>query len=270
LCALHRHTGQSVWLEAAARAARWIAGSVDESGAITSGCAPADSGAAYLTQVAWSLLEAASLTGEAPVRDAAVRILEAVRKRRTLFGAFSGWGFAASDAAFTHTIAYTLRGFLESARLLGDWTRYGKPVVIALRRLADEALALRGRLPGAYDTEWHSDRRYTCLSGNAQVALCLLAAYPATSRSRFLEAARILVEEICRHQRPAHPVAALRGAVPGSSPLWGRYMRGAYPSWSVKYLCDAIVALSECGPAWAYGKVDPMRTASSRVAFTTM
>lgn len=257
LCLLARDTGESLWLEAASRAAHWLAKGIDESSPT------------FHTQVAWSLLEVWSLTGEATARDAAVRLLEAARSRRTLFGAFAGWGFGASDSAFTHTIGATLRGFVESARILDAWQRYGKPTHIALRRLAGDALATNGRLPGAYDTDWHSNRRYTCLSGNAQIALCLLSAYPVTRNERFPEAARALVEEICRHQKPDHVIASLRGAIPGSSPLWGRYMRGRYPSWTVKYLCDAIVALSARDQAVIW-KPETMRAPSSKIAFTTM
>lgn len=260
LCALRSHTGEDVWLEAALRCARWLVKTIDDERCAT-----------YHTQVAWSMLEVWALTGETTVRDAAIRLLECVRGRRTLFGAFSGWGFGDSDSAFTHTIAATLRGFLESARLLDDPERYARPVMVALRRLAEDTIAMNGRLPGAYDTDWHSDRRYTCLSGNAQIALCLLEAYTINRNERFPQAARALIEEVCRYQRPDHPIPGLRGAVPGSHPLWGRYMRGRYPSWSVKYLCDAIVALGARDQEFVRNeKPETKAAASSKIAFTPM
>jgi hypothetical protein len=231
LCALYRHSREAIWLDAAERAAGWLA-SASES-----------LNATYHTQVAWSLLDAWSITSEERQRTAAIAILERARARRTLIGAFAGWGFGGSDSAFTHTIGYTLRGFLESARILDAWPRYGAPLINALRRLADDAIASDGRLAGAYDTDWRSDKRYSCLSGSAQIALCLVSAESMKPHHRYPHAAGVLIEDICRHQKIDHPILGVRGAVSGSHPIWGRYLRGRYPSWSAKYLCDAIAAL---------------------------
>ena len=145
---------------------------------------------AYYTQVAWPLLDFWSISGDEAARDCAIRILDRVAQERTLLGAFRGWGFEGAESAFTHTIGFTLRGFVESASLLDAWPRYGKPIVVALRRLADDALAAHGRLPGAYDSDWNSDRSYTCLTGNAQIALCLLRAHDFVHERRFVPAAR--------------------------------------------------------------------------------
>lgn len=230
LCALYRHTNEPDWLESAQRAARWLANGADALNAT------------YHTQAAWALLEVWSLTGDQAARDAAIVILERARLRRTLIGAFAGWGSGGSDSAFTHTIGYTLRGFLESARILDAWPRYGAPLTVALRRLAHDAITTNGRLPGAYDIDWRSDARYSCLSGNAQIALCLIIAETTKPHHTYPKAARALIEEICLHQKIDHPIPGVRGGVSGSHPFWGRYLRGRYPSWAAKYLCDAIAA----------------------------
>jgi hypothetical protein len=38
-------------------------------------------------------------------------------------------------------------------------------------------------------------------------------------------------------------VGGLRGAVAGSAPLWGDYMRMRYPNWAAKYHCDALMGV---------------------------
>ncbi|MBV8601097.1 MAG: hypothetical protein JO359_05965 [Candidatus Eremiobacteraeota bacterium] len=264
LTALARATDEPVWLESASRGAGWLAGGVDGNGMWSAGGYRSETNPSYYTQVAWPMLEVWALTGERTLRDAAVRVLEAAVARRTLLGGFRGWGFGASDLAFTHTIAYTLRGFLESARLLGEWERYGKPVLPALRRLAEDAVAGRGRLPGAYSAQWEPERWYTCLTGNVQIAICLLLAARRCNDALFPTAARALIEETCRQQSLQHPIPDLRGAVAGSAPIWGRYMRGRYPNWAAKYLCDAIVALLEepAGEASAGAPADRCPTMS--------
>jgi hypothetical protein len=256
LCALYNFRNDELWLEAAARAGAWIVKHLED-------------GPAYQTQIAWPLLELWKLTGDGALRVAAIAILDQALSRRTILGAFEGWGFGGSDAAFTHTIGFTLRGFLESARILDAWPRYGKPMMMALRRLSDDAVSSAGRLPGAYDTAWKSEHQYSCLTGNAQVAICLLVAQQHVDDRRFPRAARLLVDEICRHQSCDHPIPGLRGAIPGSSPPWGRYLRGRYPIWAAKYLCDAIVGLVAGNYASAFSPA-PVRSASPAIAFTTM
>jgi hypothetical protein len=34
---------------------------------------------------------------------------------------------------------------------------------------------------------------------------------------------------------------ALDGAIPGSFPLFGEYMRAGYPNWATKYFIDALL-----------------------------
>jgi hypothetical protein len=267
-CALYRQTSESQWIDAAERAARWLTENLGEDGFFVQGVSWGDGAATYHTQVAWPLLELWSITGDRCARDAAIRILDAALSRRTVLGAFTNWGFRGSDGAFTHTIGFVLRGFIESARLLGAWPRYGKPLLVALRRLADDALSTNGRLPGAYDSSWHTESRYTCLTGNAQIALCLLSACRNLPNERFPRAARMLIDEICRRQLPdRNPIAGLRGAIPGSYPIWGRYMPGRYPIWAAKYLCDAIIAISAEDYAARLSFADA-RSAAPTVAFT--
>ena len=258
LCQLYRFTRETQWLESAQRGAEWLTRTVG------------DGEPTYYTQVAWAMLEHWSLTGDSRSRNAAIGILDSAASRRTILGAFNAWGFYGSDAAFTHTIGYVLRGFIESARLLDAWPRYGKPLRLALLRLAEDALASKGRLPGAYDSAWQSERQYTCSSGNAQIALALLSAYRFLPDERFVHGARSLVDEVARRQvGRERAMPALRGAIPASYPLWGRYLPGRYPVWTAKYLCDAIVALAVQDHAEARD-ADQIRAASPAVAFSTI
>jgi hypothetical protein len=267
-CALYKQTSETQWIEAAERAARWLMENLGEDGFFVQGASWGDGAATYQTQIAWPMLELWSITGEGQLRDSAIRVLDAALSRRTILGAFTNWGFQGSDGAFTHTIGFVLRGFIESARLLDAWPRYGKPLITALRRLADDALNTEGRLPGAYDSNWRCERRYTCLTGNAQIALCLLSAYRNVPNQRFPRAARLLIDEICRRQLPDHnPIPGLRGAIPGSYPIWGRYMPGRYPVWAAKYLCDAIVAISVDDYA-AFRNFADARSTAPTAAFT--
>jgi len=244
LVALHDRTGEDRWISAARRAGRWLAAGVDESGLWPGGDYRSDVTPSYYSYAAWPMLEVATRCGDDEmIRKAAEGALDAILARRRPNGTFALWGFTEDEPAFTHTIAYTLQGFVSSARLTGDWDRFGKPAEEGLRALASRASEAEGRLPGRLDDDWGPAAGYLCLTGNAQIALCLLdwdEVAPAPGRER---TAALLAGAVCSAQRLRSPLPGIRGAVGGSAPLWGRYMVLRYPNWAAKYHCDALMRL---------------------------
>ncbi len=41
--------------------------------------------------------------------------------------------------------------------------------------------------------------------------------------------------------------AAVRGAIAGSYPIWGRYSRFEFPNWAAKFFVDAVSAHQRAG-----------------------
>jgi hypothetical protein len=246
LVACAHATGDERLREPIRRAASWLASGVGSDGLWAHRDYRAATTPTYYTHAAWPMLEAAAFLEDDAIETSARRVLDAMLARRRDNGAFAGWGFGdADDRAFTHTIAYTLRGFLGAAEVLGDWARYGDPVEQALAYLYRRAELTGGALPGSFDSEWRPDERYVCLTGNAQLAICILLLERRAADLRLVNGAAKLVDEVCRSQRVRAPLAAVRGAVPGSRPLWGRYMVGRYPNWAAKYHCDALLLLTQ-------------------------
>lgn len=243
MVALYRTTGGSSWLDALERASTWLAAGVDEGGRWTLGNYRNAFNPSYYTQVAWPMLEAWSITKKTEVRNAAERVLELVLTRRRSNGAFNCWGFAPGQPAFTHTIAYTLRGLLESARILGAWERFGQPALLALETIQRRCELAGGRLAAAFDENWRQTSWYSCLTGNAQIALCLLHLERKETDLRLVNTAAKLVDSVCKTQRIDLPASPINGAVAGSNPFWGRYMTLRYPNWAAKYHCDALCTL---------------------------
>lgn len=243
LCALHRTDPDGPWLSAAQKGARWLVDGLDSKGRWSDGNYQGDFNPSYYTRVAWPLLEVWALTGNPEVRDAAERVLSRVLERRRDNGEFRGWGFEPNAPAFSHTIAYTLRGFVESARLLEDWSTYAEPAEKALNLLYRHAELSNGALPGEYEKGWEKNTDFTCLTGNAQVAICLLKYESRESDLRLVNAACKLVDSVMDHQSQSRLVSGMQGAIPGSSPLWGKYMRFRYPNWAAKFYCDVLLLL---------------------------
>jgi hypothetical protein len=243
LVTLYDFTGDEQWLEAATRAARWLAGSVDRNGLWAHKDYRAIGTPSYYTYAAWPMLEVAVRRNDEAIRDVAEKVLQAILTRRQANGTFSRWGFSEDKAPFTHTIGYTIQGLIESAKLLNDWETYGEPIEAALRALVRLGELNGGRLPGRLDAEWIPAAQYMCLTGNAQIALCVLDWERRRQDPRLVTAAASLTNAICITQRLRTPVGGLNGAVAGSAPVWGRYMMLRYPNWAAKYHCDALMRL---------------------------
>lgn len=243
MAALARCTGEARWGRAVLSAVEWLARGVDEQGVWLTGNYRPGFNPSYYTHVAWPMLIGWQLGAGEVVRAAAVRVLKRVAARRAPNGVIRGWSFEPAKAASTHTIAYTLRGLIESAILLNDWGTFGSPCEAALERFARAAEFARGRLPGSYYEDWRPVKWYTCVTGNAQIALCLLRFEEQFADLRLVNAAAKLVDYVCSKQRVTGGRPATHGAVAGSWPLWGRYMCLRYPNWAAKFHAEALMVL---------------------------
>ena len=83
--------------------------------------------------------------------------------------------------------------------------------------------------------------RYACLTGIVQMALCWLRLAHITSKPVYRAAAARAIDYVKRTQRLDHQDPAIRGAIAGSFPIWGRYSRFEYPNWAAKFFVDALI-----------------------------
>lgn len=246
LVALWRWTGEEEWLECARQGAEWtLSGLV--SGGLWRGRDYRGRGTpSYYTEVLSTLIDVAQQYGDEAGVGLAREGLDRITSRIRENGAVEGWGFGRREKAFTHTIAYTISGIQESARLLGD-PSLQEVVSPTIRRLLHESEVTGGRLPGAFDLEWRGDHGFICLTGNAQVALIFLREAARTGDRRLSDAATDLMEVARSTQSLDSLRPGVRGGIPGSLPLTGPYMRFRYPNWAAKFFADALLALSACG-----------------------
>lgn len=242
LVALHDHTSDPRWIQAASRALAWLEAGQQGDGLWSTRDYRDEGTPSYYTEVLAPMIEVARRAGGEDV--ARVRTgLDTVCGRMLPSGAFARWGFSADAPAFTHTIGYTLRGIIDCANLLGAWHEYRGFVVPALEVLMRRSELAAGALPGAFDEQWRRRGKFVCLTGNAQVALCILAWEEHEPDLRLVSAAARMIDYVCLAQRLRGP-SGVRGGVAGSAPLWGPYMRMRLPNWAAKYHCDALLSIS--------------------------
>jgi len=245
LIAAHRATNAAKYLEGAVRAGRWIVQVQDKDGMWIK---HAFHGIphTYYTRVAWALAELGVHTGERMFSEAARRNADWALTKQQPNGWFDCTGFTTQShvAPFTHTIAYTLEGLLETGALLAR-----QEYVEAVARSADslcKTVFENGYCHGTYDRDWTSGVRFACLTGSAQIALVLLRLHEMNARTDYLATARAM-NRFLRERQTLTGAVEVRGAVAGSYPIWGKYQRFAYPNWAAKFFADSLMLEKKIG-----------------------
>ncbi|RMG30829.1 MAG: hypothetical protein D6721_02780 [Gammaproteobacteria bacterium] len=193
----------------------------------------------YNTRATWALAATAVVSGEGALRTAARRHLDWALARQTESGWFRENAFETHRAPFTHTIAYAIRGFLESGLILGE-ERYTAAALRAARALAGVQRE-DGWLAGTYDDGWRADAGYCCLTGLAQMAINWQRCAQSLGASSLAEAAARGIRYLKQRQRLDDPDPAVRGGIAGSFPIWGAYSRFEFPNWAAKFFADALM-----------------------------
>lgn len=225
---------QKICLE---KSVRWLLDSLEPDGswqqaAFVPGYVPS-----YYTRAIWGVLRADDVLQHPDIQPAMCRALHFYAQRFTPQNTVRDWGFRPGEAAFTHTIAYTLEGFVECAVRLGE-----RDVLAKTAACMDVLLAVRhrdGRTAGRYDERWRGDYSFICLTGNAQLSIVCRRLFRLTGEPKYARAADEFLAEIIDFQKVS-PNPNLHGALPGSAPFSGKYMRWRYPNWAAKFFLDAL------------------------------
>lgn len=240
-CSAFAATGDSRFLEAGRRAAAFLAGDLDEDGYFRTNGSYVSAGEikTYTCLCAWAMYRFGEMSRELRYCDLASKVVEAALNQQNPNGWFRHNCLTRSDAPLTHTIGYTLQGVLEVG-LLTQREQYVAAVIKcadALRARIDR----RGLLPARLYRDWNPASLSSCLTGNAQVAIVCYRLYEHTGVATYKEVGDKLVDSLKGLQVMDQCSAALTGAIPGSFPLFGEYMRGGYPNWATKYFIDALM-----------------------------
>jgi hypothetical protein len=187
----------------------------------------------YYTYAVWRVLKANQKLKMTGIDEKMHHALLFYAQRFLPNGSIRDWGFHPRQAAYTHTIGYTLEGFWASALLLKDQIIMDR--TLNTLHILWQQVKTDGRTAGRYDEHWNGDFSFRCNTGNAQLSALYQRVFQHTQNIDFQEAARFFLWEI----HPPHPHLG-KGGIPGSTPLWGPYLRFRYPNWSVKFYLDAL------------------------------
>ncbi len=229
--------------EAAERAAGFLTKNLRSDGTWHSRFEYAGIAHTYNARVAWAMIRWARYAGDERVKDAARRQLDWTCSCQAVNGWFANCTFRPGTTPSTHAIAYTLRGLLESSRLVGEERWLG-----AVRRSAEALepmIAGDGWLRANFHEDWRPASLHACLTGTVQMGGVWLRLHQETGERRWLFAGLKAVEQAAGRQERTHwpPV---RGAIAGSFPVFGRYAPFQYPNWSTKFLADGLMVYRDC------------------------
>lgn len=240
-CTAYAHFGDQRLFDAARRAADFLVGDLDEQGYFKTNGAFVSAGEVktYTCLCAWAVYRFGDLAGEARYKDAAIRSIEAALQQQQPNGWFAHSCLTRSNAPLTHTIGYTLQGVLEVGVLAGRQDFIG-----AVRRTLDSLLPCippSGYLPGRFYGDWEPAAFSSCLTGSAQIAIACYRLSEETGEQRYADGADLLLDYLKGLQLLVSHEPAAVGAIAGSFPIFGAYMRAGYPNWATKYYLDALM-----------------------------
>lgn len=248
--ALYEETKDRRFLSAAARAGDWLVKVQDRDGKwskFTYNKIPHT----YHSRVAWPLFWLSKVTGTSKYETAAKKNIQWILSQVKDNGWIGGMEFAEGEDPFTHTIAYTLRGLLESSYYIKEKNlkkRAREVVYRAAERLMHfyerrkhNPYAMPLYLPATVDDKWKSKDKYSCLTGNAQLAIVWMKLYKLNNDARLLNSALKILDQVKSTQALANPNPGIQGGIAGSYPIYGAYMRFTYPNWAAKFFADAIM-----------------------------
>lgn len=236
----YEETGKQQYREAALRAGKWLV-DVQEQDGTWQKYAVGEIPHTYYARVAWSMTRLHSITGDDQFNESCSKNIEWVLTQQQDNGWFDNASFttAKNDRPYTHTIAYTIRGILESGMYLQcdkfiDAAR--KAMLGLLKTLPDSGLVW-----GSYDKNWQGNTRFSCLTGDAQLAIIFFKLYQITNEERYLTAGQNINKYLLSKQEKRISNKNIFGALAGSCPVWGEYIHFMYPNWAVKFYIDSLL-----------------------------
>ncbi len=243
LVSVHRATGDPRFLEAASRAGDWLCRMQEGDGRWIRH-AYNDAPHAYYVKVSAGLMALGALTRRKNHQAAADANVRWTLERQRPNGWFEEASFSPDAPPFLHTIVYVLEGLMDCDAVAPDKTV--EAAYLNLARAIQGTASRDGLLYSSYDGDWRPVSRQRCVVGMAQWAGAAARLARRFTDGGWLESAARHMDYLKARQVPVDAGPPLAGALPGSVPLWGKYMPWSFPNWGVKYFLDGLM---ECEPA---------------------
>jgi hypothetical protein len=233
-------TADKHFLESSVNTGDWLVSVQNPDGTWTK-CTYEGEGRSYHSRVSWPLLTLYNITKKESYRDAAILNLDWVSKNFYENGWCEATNFFDMTTTLTHTLAYTLRGLLESGIILSRQDYINRVTSTAEKIMRLYEIRKYNLLPALFDKSWNSAANYSCLTGCAQISLIMSKIYLLTGDIRFFNTALKINSGLKQTQILSGSNQNIIGGIQGSYPIYGGYMPMIYPNWAAKFFVDALL-----------------------------
>lgn len=247
--ALYNTIKKSKYLDAAIKAANWLISVQDTDGKWIQHTYN-ERPHAYNSRTAWALMEVDKAVDNSKFHTAATKNIEWILSITEPNTWIDFMEFKQGEEPFTHTIAYTLRGLLECSyylngeikdEIIGVVVSASKNIINAYLSFKRFNKSHKRFMPGSFDSKWNYMGQYSCLTGNAQLAIIWMKLSQIFGDPYYLEIASEMIEQLKTTQSLNSKNEGIRGGIAGSYPIWGDYVSFGYPNWASKFFADAII-----------------------------
>jgi hypothetical protein len=238
-----QESGNTRYLDSAIRAGDFLVEQQDPDGAwrrnLSRYASPTMPSYTYNTRTAWALIVLSTACGRREFWDAAIRNVDYALTQQAANGYFWNNCLDESDQALLHTIAYCLRGILEVGVITNE-RRFLDSVVLAADALLGR-IRPDGSLAGRFDPEWKPAVRWSCLTGNSQLALIYGRLHEILGEPKYLDGLKTINAFQRSVQIQDGRDRDIHGSLCGSHPIHGDYAKYEIASWGVKFFMDALM-----------------------------
>jgi uncharacterized protein YyaL (SSP411 family) len=236
-------SGEQGLLDSLERAADWLVGAQDADGCWRKYPSPftTTKTASYNARCAFALVRAYDVIPKQAYLEAADRNIRWTISQANGNGWLPGKCLTenADDSALTHTIAYSIRGILE----VGAKLHRAQFVDHALRMATSVAGTQNadGSLPAYLLPDWKPKCKWSCVTGNAQMAVNWQRLAQITGDQSLRDIAvsanrfNMSIQDLNTSNQD------INGAIKGSHPIDAGYMTYRYPNWAAKFFMDALM-----------------------------
>jgi uncharacterized protein YyaL (SSP411 family) len=238
-----QETGKETYLKCAVKAGAFLSDQQEKDGSWRKNLSQFASNRmpfyTYNTRTAWALLLLSTIVDSARFREAAIRNIEFALGQQLDNGWFRSNCLHDPSQPLLHTIAYCIRGILESGALLNN-----RHYIDRARLAADAVLDTQrkdGSLAGRFSDRWEPTVSWSCLTGDAQIAIIWGRLFQITGHDRYragMFRANTYLKSV-QLLETGNP--DLYGGIGGSDPIHGDYGKFEILNWAVKFFLDALM-----------------------------
>lgn len=236
-------TGNKRYLDSAKKAGDFLIGKQDHDGAWRKELSKFTTNKietyTYNTRTAWALLYLYTATNNPKYKESAIKNIEFALTQQLPNGWFKNNCLFDPIQPLLHTIAYSVRGILETGILLEN-----QKYVDAAKRAADVLIERQredGSLGGRFNERWEPTVNWSCLTGNAQTAIIWGRLFQITKDKKYLNGLKKANEYMKSVQLLDTKNPSIYGGISGSYPLHGTYGRFEVLNWAVKFFADLLM-----------------------------